>query len=36
MSSFLIASTLGDEIQRILNSFSWDSNRNNGRSINLL
>jgi hypothetical protein len=36
MSSFLLPQTLGEEIQRMLNSFWWGSNRNNGRGINWL
>jgi hypothetical protein len=36
MSSFLLPSTLGEEIQRMLNSFWWGSNRSNGRGINWL
>jgi len=36
MSSFLLPSTLREEIQRMMNSFCWGSNQNNGRGINWL
>jgi hypothetical protein len=36
MSSFLLPTTLGEEIQKKLNSFWWGSNRQNGKGINLL
>jgi hypothetical protein len=36
MSSFLLPTTLGDEIQKMLNSFWWGSNRQNGKGINWL
>jgi len=34
MSTFLLPTTLGEEIQRMINSFWWGSNRRQGRGIN--
>jgi hypothetical protein len=36
MSTFLLPTTLGEEIQRMINSFWWGSNRRQGRGINWL
>jgi hypothetical protein len=36
MSTFLLPTTLGDEIQRMLNSFWWGSNREQNKGINWL
>jgi hypothetical protein len=36
MSTFLLPTTLGEEIQRMLNSFWWGSNRGSGKGINWL
>ncbi|MCH82487.1 RNA-directed DNA polymerase (Reverse transcriptase), partial [Trifolium medium] len=36
MSTFLLPTTLGEEIQRMINSFWWGTNRRQGRGINWL
>jgi hypothetical protein len=36
MSTFLLPSTLGEEIQRMINSFWWGSNRGQNKGINWL
>jgi len=36
MSTFLVPTTLGEEIQRNINSFWWGSNRRQGKGINCL
>jgi len=36
MNTFLLPTTLGEEIQRVINSFWWGSNRRRGRWINWL
>ncbi|GAU20068.1 hypothetical protein TSUD_381600 [Trifolium subterraneum] len=36
MSSFLILTTLGEEIERMMNSFYWNMKKNGGRGINWL
>jgi len=36
MSTFLLPTTLGEEIQRMINSFWWGSNRSQGKGINWL
>jgi hypothetical protein len=36
MSTFLLPTTLGEEIQRMINSFWWGSNRRQGKGINWL
>jgi len=36
MSTFLLPTTLGEEIQRMINSFWWGSNRRQGGGIDWL
>nr|KYP59896.1 hypothetical protein KK1_015338 [Cajanus cajan] len=36
MSTFLIPTSLEEEIQRMLNSFWWGSNKSSGRGIHWL
>lgn len=36
MTTFLLPATLGEEIQRMINSFWWGSNRRQGKGINWL
>lgn len=36
MSVFILPTTLGEEIQKMINCFWWDSNRNNGCGGNWL
>jgi hypothetical protein len=34
MSSILLEESLGDELEKMINSFWWGSNKNSGRCIN--
>lgn len=36
MSTFLLPTSLGEEIQKMINSFWWGTNRRNGRGIHWL